>query len=531
MSKRSLNNTLEYSFAALVILTFFFANSVMGQGKKEKEEYVWKTVSGKVVDAEGQPVKDAFVCHCNIKRHPMNHTSTNEKGEFELKYREFKSALEKGRLWAYSPDHNFRCVMNIRTNDHLLELPKLTEFKITFSQPDGEPLKNAIIQPYRCYVPNGKYSDAISRPRLGGIIPDVLGKKLATKTDENGQCVIRSIPRELWGRVIIESENHGKHILGGGTSKDSFKLAETGSLKIEILPDEPIEFAGTEVSLTGYGEGGETFLTGKIGGMGICKFDHVAPGEIKIRMKIGKDEIYQPKLEKNYTIDSGFENHIKIRIKETVVIQGKVMAKKKPVPNAKLVLADSRTIFRTDEKGEYRTRVFPGNIKIDVYDMPRQFYKDFETGSYNSFSVKASERPVTLDDIEIPALTPVRVSVVDENDKPVTGFKVHSVYEPLGYGPLYTPELDKQGNAIAKLARRDLGNLDEGSYFLIQPKNEGEKSNQEEEPKKIKLSIDSDALALAGTDETLVFRCKRADIKSAQKSKQSGKSSDAANSK
>lgn len=495
------------------LVIFVVTSSVFGQAaEKKKEKYVWKTVSGKVVDEAGQPVKDAFVCHGSISANPMNHTSTNEKGEFKLKYRELNKELERGWLWAYSPDHNLHCVSNSRTDDHLLELPKYTEFKITFSQPDGKPLKHASIRPCRHYVPNGKYSDAESKPRLGGIIPMVVTEKLATTTDENGQCVIRNIPRALWGPVVIESKKHGKHRLGGGTKRNSFKLAHTGSLKIEILPDEPVEFHGTKVTVMGWSKGGETNLSGKIGELGICKFEHVIPGEIEIRLKIGKDEVYQPQLKKKYMIHEDLENHVEIPIKKTVEVQGKVLAGGKPISNAILRIGELRSLVRTDEGGQYKARVFPGDVSIRVYDMPSELYADFESGQSHRFSVKDGDAPVTLKPIEIRALTSVPVKVIDENDKPVTGFIVGSVYKGRGYGPFARPKLNDKGILIAKIGVRGMRSLDEASYFLKRQSDKHGKEDQNEKSEKIELTLESEDIVALRSGEPLVLRCKRADI-------------------
>ena len=490
MSKRMSTNALTLSLAVLLSSFFALSQTSIGQEKtkKEQEKYVWKTVSGKVVDEDGEPIKDAYVCHDNLNHHPMNHTSTNEKGEFKLKYRESTKDLEKGWLWAYSPDHNLRCVTNSRTDNHKLVLPKYTEFKITFLQPDKKPLKQASIRPLRCYIPNGKYSDAESNPRLGGILPNALGEKLATKTDDDGQCVIRNIPRALWGRVVIESKNHGKHILGGGTKNDSFQIAKTGSLKIEILPDEPVEFSDTEVSIHSWGRAGENWLEGKIGGLGICRFEHVIPGDnIKVSLKIGKDEIYQPKLKENYNVETGLETHIKIPIKKTVLVSGEVLADGEPVPNAMLMVGELERISRTDENGKFKTRVFPGSLKIKVYDMPRKLYADFETGNTRHFQIKDTDKPVTIDSIELPSLTSVTVEVIDENNKPVTGFKVYSIYEGRGYGPFSKSKLDKNGTTIVKLMSRALNSLDEASFFLIPDNTKDDEQPKEES--KIKLSV------------------------------------------
>jgi len=509
---------------ACSLIVFAFTNSGVGQEtKKEKEKYVWKTVSGKVVDATGQPVKDAYVCHDNLNHNPKNHTLTDEKGDFELKYRESKAALEKGWLWAYSPDHNLHCVSNTRTDDHLFELPKFTEFKITFLQPDGTPLRGANVRPFRQNIPNGRYSDAKSAPRLGGIIPDAISRKLATTTDENGECVVRNIPRELWGRMVIESKDHGKHLLGGGLKTGSYKLAKTGALKIEILPDEPVEFNETKVWVRGWGTAGETQLKGKIGGLGICEFKHVIPGEIQISLEIGKDEVYQPKLKKQYVIEEGLETHVEIPIKKTVVVRGKVLAGEKPVPNALLKAGELSRLIRTDKNGTYETRAFPGDLSIRVYDMPREFYHDFETGSTHHFPVKDGDLPITFDPIELPPLTEVLIEVVDENNKPVSGFIVTSLYEGRGFGPFVSSKLEK-GNAISKIADRDLSNLDEATFSLIRPSKKEDRKDRNEKPKRIELTADPDNIAAVRGGEPLILRCKRADIEKAEQPNQSKES-------
>ena len=44
------------------LVIFVVTSSVFGQAaEKKKEKYVWKTVSGKVVDEAGQPVKDCLL--------------------------------------------------------------------------------------------------------------------------------------------------------------------------------------------------------------------------------------------------------------------------------------------------------------------------------------------------------------------------------------------------------------------------------------------------------------------------------------
>ena len=477
------------------------------EATKEKPKYEWKTVSGKVVDEDDRPVKDAYVCHSNLNQHPVNHTSTNEKGEFELKFRRSVKALDMGWIWAYSPNHNLRCVTNMRTDNHLLVLPKYTEFKIRFLQPDGEALEQAKILPFRYDVPNGVYA-ADEDTRLGGIIPNVLAEKIGSSTDENGECLITNIPRALWGPVVVESEEHGRHIIGGGATRDSYQIAKTGSLKIEILPDEPVEFFGTEVHVHGWGRSGENSLKGKIGGLGICKFEHVIPGELEIRLEIDKDEIYQPQIEKNYTVTAGDETHIKIPIKKTVEIRGKVLADGKPVPFARVFVGELETLTSTDELGEFRTRVFPQVVPIRVYRMPREFLEDFETGGKNYISVEDSDGPVTIRPIEIPARHPIPVKVIDEDGDAVTSFRVCSRYKGVRYGPIYTGELDKNGATVAKIARRDLGKFSEASFFLLPAKqNRSEASdmeNKNDKPKEIELTVVS--------SKPFVLRCKRSDL-------------------
>lgn len=486
---------LNKSFRSIIIAAFVCMNFAIqfdrsiayAQSERiDDSEFVWKTVSGKVIDTKGDAVKDAIVCHSSIADNPENQTSSNDKGEFILKYRTRKTNTETGHLWAYSPDHNLRAVRNIRKDDHLLVLPDYTEFKIKFSQPDGVPLVGATIEPFRYAVPDGTYS-ADAESLLGGIIPAFLAKKLATKTDKNGDCLICNIPRELWGRTIVSDAKHGKHIIGGSKKLDAYRLSETASLEIEILPDEPIDFTGTEVSIRGNGPAGETMLDGKIDDKGFCRVDHVLPGEIEIQLKINAKEVYQPKVIPPFAITAGELLLVKIAIKKTVELRGKVVAGDRPVPNATIEVSNRRLM--SDENGEFKCRVFIGEASIRVVSMPQRFYKEYETSwrRKRKYFVKDDKgKPFVIDPIELPALTKIQIQVVDEFKKPITGFELRSRYDNKRFGPV-SGELNEKGLILIGVTAFDLNNMEDASYFLARK----DQKDVKDVTKFIKLKIES----------------------------------------
>jgi outer membrane lipoprotein-sorting protein len=430
----------------------------------DSAKHVTKTVSGRVVDSKGAPIENAFVCFYNAGSSAQNSTTTTEQGEFSLEYLEKKTALDCGFLWAYSPDHNLRCVTNLRKTDHLLKLPDYTEFKIKFLTPGGNPLSNAKTQPYRFTIPNGTYANDDGKGGLGGILPKTIQEKLVSSTDENGVCTVTNIPRALWGRMIIESGNYGKQIIGG-TKNDTFQLAETGSLSVQILPDEPIDYSGKAVHLSSWGLQ-ENSLVGEIDGQGFCHFKHVVPGKIAVSISIEESHVYQPKIEKQYDVTANKKLEVRIPIKKTVEVLGKVVAGKDPVPFAKVFVGARNKMVIADESGEFKTRVFPGSVKVNVYDVPHEFYRKYEPGDEQKITVEDGDRPFKLDTIELVALPEFVIQVVDEIGDPVGGFGLRSLYPGKQHGPIYG-QLNEKGIFTAYISKRH--RINNATYYLASP--------------------------------------------------------------
>lgn len=438
----------------------------------QEKQIDWQVAKGRVVDADGNPVADAQIFHNNHDRFPENTTKTDANGHFELKYQASPYFLSAGWIWAYSPNHNVRCVMlqPARKDTHLLKLPALSETEYQVVDPGGNP-REAEVVPYRYATPYGIYSSD-ENTGLEGYVPQILRDRLCAKSNEDGTVKLRGMCAELLTSVNVKTPEFGQQITRPIHS--FLELVEVGSVTVRVLPDEPIDFVGTTVTVASSYRDGEVVvssnLSGTIDEKGDCVFEKVPRGEIDVYIKIDESRPFRPQPPPRTALEPGQGLLVEVPVKRTVHLFGKVLAGNQPVPNARISTGRGLDQAITDKDGNFDVHVFPGGVRLQVFSIPFDVQKDYYYPVANIINVPKDQKKITLDPVKLRLRESVTARVLDENGVPVTGYLFISTSG--GRSRVMEAELNTDGEFSAKPRWQDWSTQPSSFKFFLAPLND-----------------------------------------------------------
>ncbi|MEZ6135260.1 MAG: hypothetical protein R3C53_10155 [Pirellulaceae bacterium] len=440
----------QLCFALLLAVSSKWASADEEQAIGSTTE-VTRIAIGRVIDTRGEPVAGASVI-CFDGAFPNRHeaeTITDELGKFRLQYKDRPHLYLNDWLWVYSQQHSIRCVSQLERQQHEIVLPDMQEVEYTVVDPDGQALPQAVIEPYYFESPNGVYSSDVPTG-LSNVPPASLTARLAVTTNADGQATLRGVPPMLLSRVKIRhSGRYGNQLL---QPQPRLQLSPVGSVLIRIPKADMATLPICSATTSSNGVR-VAIAEGSFNDEGECHLA-LADGELDIFFAANGQAELQPFVPSGLAVVAGMQTLVQIEMRQTIPIQGGILAGGRGVSGAQISVRSSgmqRIVATTDADGSFSTRVFPGEVSLQVFALDAETQKKFKYPASQTVKIAANLRSLTVDDFVLPEQKFVSGIVIDASGKPVPHRFVAAVQtKPFGF-PAFADWTDEHGKFKAVL--------------------------------------------------------------------------------
>jgi hypothetical protein len=287
------------------------------------------TLSGQVVDAEGQPAAGIEVLLSGLGRASweqpvLSRVKSDREGRFRIDVPLEKDPQRAGfpmTLWAYAPEAGlagqvFSPSALPAAGSVKLKLGGPVHTSVHVVGPDGKPVAGARVAPVSVRVAGGV------RPRSMFSPPDALAERLAARTDADGKGEIQGCRAEDIEAVLVEAAGFGLQgsELGravGGVHAIALKPA--GRLTGRVQADDPSAARGLEVIARTWSRatvGPQTMGDARTttDAEGRFEIPALAAGQLALNVRAAEGTKLRPRLPSGLTIQPGQTTEVTIPI-------------------------------------------------------------------------------------------------------------------------------------------------------------------------------------------------------------------------
>lgn len=429
---------------ALTLLTCLSSAWTLPAPAAERE------VSGRVLDADSQPIADAQLWLVLRFDLPMRDewvkaATTDNDGKFSIAFDDStlsSAGMPANMLWCYKPGHNVAAEdlalfsqENVQTQ---LQLANSSSIDCAVKSPSGEPLVGVQIEPY--YLQSGGYP----------ILPEALRELLTVTTDDAGKTQLEGCAPGSLMAVLLTAEAYGRQLFRTNEqivdSKLACRLSPVGGLTIQLTGGSSADRAGRSIIVgtdyrrglpAGQGEANAELITDQ---QGVAHADAVVAGNILLRVSMPSDSPYRARLPDDTTISKGETTSVDIPLVEAVRLHGKVVAQGdgRPIPEAELQVRSGDSLQSesptTNGDGVWEARVLPGSVTLYV----QRGAGEFEGWVRAEASTSTLDVPADVAEFEAPTLEMVPTKTISgkllhADGKPAVGWRLSATGQARAY--------------------------------------------------------------------------------------------------
>ncbi len=423
------------------------------QKPAEGDQVAAKIIRGSVVDQAGKPVAQAKLClPLDFNPRRTMQAFTDDAGHFEFKipvdWLHGKPKETAWTLWAYAPGFSFASenvgrvvVGSAKELDFKITLPseEKTSFKIL--TPKGDPVRDALVQPYHYLTPVAyEY------------IPQEFLKIIGSRTNAEGIAIFSMLQRKHMLDIQIISEAFGDQTIRINNPPleelRSIRLRAPGKIEGRLIAEKREWIRGIRLSFSTDNQDQWTDPSGTAQAVTDNEGRYVVPviasgGPVRVHVGIDKALRVRPHFSDYRNLQKGETMRMDIPLFSTTLVHGTVQWKSngKPVPNAEISVhhAGNRQLERskTNENGYYEARVLPGQIGIDDVDLPNDDMLIIPPPHTQKYPLQVPEGALNF---ELPKMEVVKSrdligTLVGEKNEPGSEKQIVALHQGLYYGP------------------------------------------------------------------------------------------------
>jgi protocatechuate 3,4-dioxygenase beta subunit len=410
------------------------------------------TVSGKVVDADGQPVVGAEVFlsdgpllnrravairQGNVPAPPniVGQAISDHTGTFTIGLPDEVPENDWARtwlvLWVRYPGSALTTYLIGRDwPAHAatveVRLARVPELSLVVVGADDKPLPNALVLPERV-------NDV--RP------PRELAEQLAATTDEAGRTVLRGLDLASLDLVRIETQVAGVQwaALPAANADGSRRitLAPVGTLRGRVTADDPSAVSAVKIRLATWLAAGDDLAGGGLAEVvtdaeGRFEVPAIAAGALSAVPVLHAELPFRCRRITGRRVAQGVTNELTINLERAVQVEGVVRDRDSGQPLAGAAIwvdfaSSPNDDPRSDEQGRYRGWLLPGQATPSPWRMPRHYY--FPQYVLDGQPVPEGAALVELKPLLLARGVTVRGRVADRGGNSVTGAEIEAHWE------------------------------------------------------------------------------------------------------
>ncbi|MFN7840145.1 MAG: M56 family metallopeptidase [Pirellula sp.] len=358
-----------------------------------------RTISGRVVNKAGESVPGAKL-FLPLQWQPRRivQATTNNDGKFELKCPlsslDFDSTRVESMLWVYAPGYSlqltniYEAMSGKKVDGYSIEISEEDQFRFKVLDPNGKPLQHANVKPHSYSVADNSFQ-----------VPDEMLGLFTKVTDEEGVVVFSEAQRYRIYSIEVDCQEFGRQIFrverveqdASKSEMTTVQLSVAGALKGRLTAEKPEWVKGVPISFTTGNLFDERRPTGIVkvvtNDQGEFHVSRIASGgPLHVYVDLDRELPVRPRLPKNTVIPTGETCEFDIPLVNATMVKGKVLSKTTgaPVRGAHISLTyggvypwpdygsgTTSVQVSTDQNGEFKTRVLPGNLNIHFFSLPR----------------------------------------------------------------------------------------------------------------------------------------------------------------
>lgn len=279
-----------------------------------------------------------------------------------------------------------------KVDGYSIEIPEEDQFRFKVLDPTGKPLKNANVKLHSYSVANNSFQ-----------VPDEMLGLFTKVTDEEGVVVFSEAQRYRIYSIEVDCQESGRQILrverveqdASKSQVTTVQVSETGALKGRLTAEKPEWVKGVPISFTTGNLFDERRPTGiakaVTNDQGEFHVSRIASGgPLHVYVDLDRELPVRPRLPKNAVIQTGETCEFDIPLANATMVKGKVLSKTTgtPVQGAHVTQTyggvypwpDYRSgatsvQVSSDQNGEFKTRVLPGNLNVHFFSLPKGFMR------------------------------------------------------------------------------------------------------------------------------------------------------------
>jgi beta-lactamase regulating signal transducer with metallopeptidase domain len=422
-----------------------------------------RTVTGNVIDENDQPIAGARVWWDIGYAFPdevLAETVSDAQGRFTLStpdvsrikreaFHDGLWALKAGKQMATVPARIFH-LGNGKRSDPVIRLRNMTDTSFIVKSPDHRPVVGATVEPWHFRSHRGY-----------AIIPEPIRRILTQISDADGRVSMPDLPRQGFSTVRTSIGDFGVQELrldceGAEPAERVLELRPACRLEGQFTASNPAWVRGIRLSIETEGNSEQSW---KSNGVATAMTDEqgrfvvlaIAEGKVHVRVDGTGDMRALPRVPENFEITAGETKQLKIPLESPVIVRGaiKTADTDQPVAGADILVGYGTSIVQrhrivSDANGQYKARVLPGLVHIQVtscpaappdYDLPSNIWgtKDFVQESDNNL-------PLVLPASLLVPTVVLKGKLIDQAGRPVIDTRIRSYKAGRPYGGSATDE-------------------------------------------------------------------------------------------
>ncbi len=401
-------------------------------------------LAGRLEDANGAAIAGAHLCWA-IWKTPDDALPTriyaeaesDAEGRFRIPTPDSLTSATgslPGDLWVLAPAKNVAVfdpregmVTDGKAREWVVRLEPAKDLTLVVVDPQGQPLRNATVEPTNYYNPRG-----------GDVgVPGTLRKRLVRTSDADGKVILPGLASDRLQGIVVGSNQFGRQRFFlkpmGASSKQTLSMEPVGRVEGVVTAPKRESVRGLVFTLWTIGP-----TTGQITGVATVTTDAsgrfevpaIARGTLMIDLirdpKDAKPTLL-PELPDRARVTPAETATINIPLAATVLVRGWIQTDDThaPVPGALIAVVFGPTQKAvhvvSDEKGRFEARVLPGPVSNAVLTIPpafRDLYQDSGQSPGNREIEVAAGTTVELPPIRLAPLKKFQGKVIDRLGRP-----------------------------------------------------------------------------------------------------------------
>ncbi|XZE18939.1 M56 family metallopeptidase [Pirellulaceae bacterium SH449] len=428
-----------------------------------------RIVRGQVVNENGMPISNAKLwLPTNMPPRRTIEITADSNGRFELKCpeewiesRDFYMGLY---AWVFAPGYSietvpvFKYMIQESSDESTIALVPEEQVRIKVMSHLGMPCRDAKVKLSLYTLGQNAHS-----------IPEEIVNALIGTTNEEGIVTLSAIQANRLFAVEVESDDSGRQIFrmdndnanAPDTSVTTMTLKPSGGLKGKLIADQPewvqnvkIYFRSDEMNTVRDPRGVAEVTTNELGEFHVPKI--ISQSSLRVTVMIDPQLPVRPRIPMSLSVQEGETYEFNIPLVHAPMVIGKVVTKAEgaPVADAQISLyyggpyvsvssglgTQSERVV-TDERGEFRGRVLPGNMTVHFFSLPNRLVR-LRPRLETAYAIPSDVEEFTLPTFEVLGSKELTGILLGTDGQPAKETKVFASHEMSTYAQ---EDTDSQG--------------------------------------------------------------------------------------